>query len=152
MMTPFGPYQALVLPSVAAEGGGITVFDERVDVMGSNFASSRPRLLNGTTFAKLGAACAARIGFSTVKVSGFLPIEMLLPRPDGLGSATEQGQNDSLPVRMTLAVQVLNNENYDIDRVYSFLPPASCHPAIGRSHIMSRRQRGCQKSKGDKPD
>jgi hypothetical protein len=149
MMTPFGPYEALVLPSVAAEGGGITVFDERVDVMGSNFASGRPRLLNGTTFAKLGAACAAGIGFSTVKVSGFLPIEMLLSRPDGLGSATEQGQNDSLPVRMTLAVQVLN---YDMDRGHGFFPPASCHPAIGRSHIMSRRQRGCQKSQGDKPD
>ena len=88
MMTPFGPQPPLVLPSLAAEGSGITLFDEQVDVMGSNFASRRPRLLNRTTFAKLGAACAARIGLSTVKVSGGLPIEMLLSRRVGLGSAT----------------------------------------------------------------
>ena len=29
----------------------------------------------------------------------------------------------------------LNYDNYDMDRVYSFFPPASCHPAIGRSHM-----------------
>ena len=88
MMTPFGLHQPLALLSVAADGGGITVFDERVDVIGSNLASSRPRLLNGTTFAKLGAACAASIAFSTVKVGGRLPIEMPLSRPEGLGSTT----------------------------------------------------------------
>ena len=126
MMTPFGPYQPLVVPSVAADGGGITVFDERVDVMGSTFARSRPRLLNGTTFAERGAACAG-IGFSTVKVSECPPIEMLLSGPEGLGSATQQGQNDSLPVRVTLAVLAFN---YDMDRVHSFFPPASRYPAI----------------------
>jgi hypothetical protein len=67
MMTPFGLYQPLVPPTFAANGDGITAFEERTEVRGSSFASSRPRLLNGTTFAKLGAACAAEIGFSTVK-------------------------------------------------------------------------------------
>jgi hypothetical protein len=76
MMTPFGPFQPLVL------------LDERVDGIGSNFANGRPRLLNGTTFAKLGAACAAGIGISTVKVRGCLPIETPLSKPEGLGCAT----------------------------------------------------------------
>jgi hypothetical protein len=127
MTTPFGPHQPLLLPSVAVDGGGITVFEERVDVMGSNLASSRLRSLNGTTVGKLGAACAAGIGIPTVPATGCLPIEMLPSRPEGLGSSTWQGQNDSLPVRMTLAVLALN---YDMDRVHSFFPPASCHPAI----------------------
>jgi hypothetical protein len=97
MMTPFGPHESLVHPSAAADDGGITTFGERVDVMGSNFARGRPRLLNDTTFAELGAACAAGIGFSTVKVKGRAPIEILLSKPDGLGSATYQKPNDSLP-------------------------------------------------------
>jgi hypothetical protein len=97
MVTPFGPYEPLVLPSVAADDGGVATFDERVDVMGSNFARGRPRLLNDTTFAELGAARAAEIGFSTVKVRGRAPIEILLSRPDWLGSATYQRQNVSLP-------------------------------------------------------
>ena len=126
MITPFGRQEPpLVRPSVAADEG-ITVFDERVDVMCSALARSRPRLLNGTTFAELGAACVAGIGFPTVNVRG--RIEMLRSRPEGRGSATYQEQNDSSPVRMTLAVQVLN---YDIDRVRNAFPPASCHPAIG---------------------
>jgi hypothetical protein len=126
MTAPFGPNEPLVHPSVATDDGG-TFFDERVDVMGSNLANGRARLLNATTFAELGATCAAGIGFSTVKVRGRLPMEMLLSRPEGLGSATYQEQSDSLPVRMTLAVLALN---YDMDRVRSFFPPASCYPAI----------------------
>jgi hypothetical protein len=126
-MTTLGPYEPLVLPSIAADGGGIFFFDVRGEVVGSKFASSRPRLLNGTTFAELGAACAAGVGFSTAKVSDHLPMEMLLSRPEGLGSVTYQEQNESLPVRMTLAVLALN---YDMDRVYRFFPPASRYLAF----------------------
>jgi hypothetical protein len=116
--------------------------------MGWTLGSSRLRLVNGTTFAKLGADCAAGIGIPTVGVSECLPIEMLLSRPEGLGSSTWQAQDDSLPVRMTLAVLTLN---YDIDRVRSFFPPASRYLAISQNHIVWR-QRGRQKSEGDKPD
>jgi hypothetical protein len=88
MTTPFGPHEPLLPPSVAADGGSITVFDERVDVMGSTFAGNRPHLLIGMTVANLGAACVG-IGFSTVKVSGCpSPIEVLLSRPQEFGSAT----------------------------------------------------------------
>jgi hypothetical protein len=116
-----------VLSSVAADGGGIPFFDEQVDVVGSNFAHRRSRLLNGTTFAELGAACAAGIGFSIVTVRGRLPMKMSLSRPEELGSASYQEQNGTLPVRMTLAAPALN---YDMDHVRSFFPPASCCPAI----------------------
>jgi hypothetical protein len=95
MMTPFGRHEPLVPPSVAADDG-ITAFDEPADVMGSNLARGRPRLLNGTTFAELGAACVAGTGFPTVHVRG--RIEMLRSRPEGRGSATDQEQNDSSPV------------------------------------------------------
>jgi hypothetical protein len=97
MMTPFGPHQPLVLPSVPADGGGITVLDERVEVTGSSFATSRPRLLKGTTFAKLGAACATGMGFSTMKLNGCLATEILLSRPEALGNATYQGQRIPCP-------------------------------------------------------
>jgi hypothetical protein len=127
MMTHFGRYDPLVFSLVAADDGGITAFDEGLDVMGSNLGRSRMRQLKGTTFAGLGATCAAGIGFSAVKARGRLPIEMLIFRSEGLRSATHQEQNDSLPVWMTLAVLALN---CDMDRVRSFFPPASCYPAI----------------------
>jgi hypothetical protein len=98
MMTPFGPYEPLVLPSAVADDGGITAPDERVDVMGLSFARGRPRSLNGTTFVRLGAARAAGIGLPTVKVRGRLPIEMLISSPEALGISTYQDQADSLPV------------------------------------------------------
>jgi hypothetical protein len=129
MMTPLGRCEPRVLPAARADGGVTTLEErldvERLDVMGSNLVRSRLRLVNGTTFAKLGAACAARV--PTVAVSGWLPIEMLLSGPEGLGSSTRQAQYDSLGVRMTLAVLALN---YDMDRVRSFFAPASCRHAI----------------------
>jgi hypothetical protein len=82
MMIPFGRYGPPVPPSVAVDD--VTDFDERLDVMGTNFARSRARLLKDTTFAELGAACAAGKGFSAVKVRGRLPIEMLIFWPEGL--------------------------------------------------------------------
>src|SRR5271169_3795139 len=124
MMTPFGSYEPHGLPSTVADDGGITTFEERMDVVGPNFARGRPRLLNDTTFAELGAAGAAGIGFPTVKVRGRLPIEMLLSRPEGLRIAAYQEQNDPLPVRMTPVVPALN---YDMDRVHRFFPLASRH-------------------------
>ena len=97
-MTPFGPYELFVRPSDAADDRGIVTFDERVNVVGSNVARGRPRLLNCTRFAALGAACCtAGIGFPTVKVRGRLPIEMLLSSPEGFGIATYQEQSDLLP-------------------------------------------------------
>jgi hypothetical protein len=124
MMTPLGPFEPLVLPSTAADDGGIAAFGERVDVTGLNFARGRPRSLNGTTFVRLGAARAAGIGLPTAKVRGRLPIEMLFPRPEVLGISTYQDQNGSLPVGMTLVVRTLN---YDMDRVHRFFPLASRH-------------------------
>jgi hypothetical protein len=58
---------------------------------------------------------------------------MLLSRPEWLRSAIYQGQNDSLPVRMTFAALALS---YDMDRVHIFFPPASRYPAILRNHIL----------------
>jgi hypothetical protein len=122
MITPFGPYEPLVVPSAAADDGGITALGERVDVMGSNFARGRPRLLNDKTFARLGSASAAGISFPTVKARGRLPIETLFSRPEVLGVSTYQDQNGSLPVGMTLVASALN---YDMDRVRRFFPLAS---------------------------
>ena len=81
MMTPFGPHEPLVLPSAAADDGGIRTFDGRVGAMGSNFARGRLRLLNDTTFAEIGVARPAGIGFSAVKVRGRM--ECSVPGPKG---------------------------------------------------------------------
>ena len=88
MMTPFGSYEPLVLPSAA--DAGIQGFDDRVDAMGSSFARGRLRLLNDTTFAELGAARAAGIGLSTVRVRG--RIECSVPAPKGAEMPTVESK------------------------------------------------------------
>jgi hypothetical protein len=123
MMTRFDSYEPLVPPSAVVDDGGITAFDERVEVTDSNFARGRPRFLNCTTFAVLGAACSVGIGLPTVKVRGRLPMEMLPSRPEGLGISAYQEQNDSLPVRMTLVRLSINN----MDRVRRSFPLANRH-------------------------
>src|ERR1700722_1521656 len=101
MMTPFGPHEPLVLPPATAVGA-----------IGSNFARGRLRLLNDTTFAEIGVARPAGIGFSAVKVRGRM--ECSVPGPEERGSATYREQGDSSPVRMTPAAPALN---CDRDRV-----------------------------------
>jgi hypothetical protein len=43
MMTPFGLYQPLVLPTVAADGGGITAFEDRAEGLGSSWEPLAPQ-------------------------------------------------------------------------------------------------------------